>query len=170
MIAGTLTLWAAALVLGLLVVRRAGRPAAMAASEEAGDQFTTLFLRLIAAIVFAGFAAALLPETLIARLLGAQSGMAGVALAIVLGAVMPGGLFVAFPIAAAAWRLGVGPVQMVAFITAWSTLALHRVIAFEVPLIGGRLAAVRLTASLVLPLVAAALSAALLLVLPTPGA
>lgn len=168
MIAGTLSLWAVALALGLMLARQRGQPAVAAATAEAGDQFLTLLFRLAAAIVFAGFAAALLPETLIGRLLGEQSGGVGVALAIVLGAVMPGGLFVAFPIAAAAWRLGVGPVQMVAFITAWSTLALHRVIALEVPLIGGRFAAVRLTSSLALPLVAAGLSALLLLVLPAP--
>jgi hypothetical protein len=51
--------------------------------------------------------------------------------------------------------------QLVAFLTAWSVFAFHRVLIYEATLMGWRFVALRLTASLVLPLLAGVLTAGL---------
>ena len=43
---------------------------------------------------------------------------------------------------------------MIAFLTAWSLLALHRLVAWEIPILGWRLAALRYGVSLVIPVLA----------------
>ncbi|MBW2242285.1 MAG: hypothetical protein JRH01_09880 [Deltaproteobacteria bacterium] len=43
---------------------------------------------------------------------------------------------------------------MVAFLTAWSLLAVHRLVAWEVPILGARFAIVRYGVSLALPVLA----------------
>jgi hypothetical protein len=54
------------------------------------------------------------------------------------------------------------PAPMVALMTAWSVLALHRVLSFELPLMGARFVMLRWIVSLPLPLIAGALAALLL--------
>jgi hypothetical protein len=43
---------------------------------------------------------------------------------------------------------------VVAFLTAWSLLALHRFVAWEIPILGWRLAALRYSVSLAIPVLA----------------
>jgi hypothetical protein len=50
----------------------------------------------------------------------------------------------------------------VAFLTAWSVFAFHRVLIYEITLMGWRFSAVRLTSSLVLPPLAGFLTAGLI--------
>lgn len=169
MIVGAAIVWVVCLALTLMLVRRSGPEALPPALAEAGRDLLDLLPKLGAALLFAGFAVALVPGAAVAQLLGLQSGLLGVAVAIGLGAVMPGGAFVAFPLAVAALHLGMGPVQAVAFLTAWSTLAFHRTVALEIPMLGGRFVAIRLLASLGLPMAAAGLSALLFMAMPIPG-
>ena len=51
---------------------------------------------------------------------------------------------------------GAGVPQLVAFVTGWAVLAVHRVLALEIPLMGLRFTMVRLGASMFLPLIAGA--------------
>jgi hypothetical protein len=51
----------------------------------------------------------------------------------------------------ALYKAGVGVPQLVAFLSGWSVVAMHRVIAYEIPLLGWRFTAVRLLVSIVLP-------------------
>lgn len=51
-----------------------------------------------------------------------------------------------------------GFAPLVALMTAWSVLAVHRVLSFELPLMGPRFVSMRLLASLPLPLIAGALA------------
>ncbi len=53
---------------------------------------------------------------------------------------------------------------MVAFIASWSILAIHRVLAYEIPLLGGRFTFVRIASSFMLPPLAGVLAAGLLLI------
>ena len=72
-----------------------------------------------------------------------------------MGALIPSGPIISFPVAIALLHLGAGVPQLVAFLTAWSVVALHRLLMWEFPLFGAGFVAKRLTASLVLPPVAA---------------
>ena len=111
---------------------------------------------LIVAVSFlaAGFAEVLVPTEWVRRTLGEDSGLRGLAIASGAGILTPAGPFVSMPIAAAMVRSGAGLGPVVAFLTSWSLLALHRFIAWEVPILGWRLALLRYGVCLVLPFVA----------------
>lgn len=94
----------------------------------------------------------------VAPLLGAKSGWFGLVLATGLGALTPGGPFAAFPIVYALFLAGADVGAVIAYLTAWSVLALHRVIVWEIPLLGPEFSLLRTLASLPLPVLAGALA------------
>jgi len=108
-------------------------------------------LVIVIAFLVAGLAERLVPESWIEARLGEQSGLRGLLLATAAGAVTPSGPFVSMPIAAAMIRSGAGVGAVVAFVAAWALLALHRLVAWEVPFLGWRLALIRYGLSLVVP-------------------
>jgi uncharacterized membrane protein YraQ (UPF0718 family) len=111
--------------------------------------------RTVPALCLAVLAAELLTPVIPSRAIGAwigpESGFSGVLIASCLGAVIPGGPIVSFPIVLIFQAAGAGVPQLIALLSAWSVVAVHRVVAFEVPLMGASFAMRRLTASLVLP-------------------
>jgi uncharacterized membrane protein YraQ (UPF0718 family) len=111
---------------------------------------------LIIAVSFvaAGLAEALIPKNAIPSALGVDSGLRGILLATGAGVVTPSGPFVAIPIAAAMERSGAGTAPLVAYISAWGLIAIHRLVAWEIPILGTRLALVRWTVCLALPVLA----------------
>jgi hypothetical protein len=113
-------------------------------------------MRLLPAVCLAMLAAALfvpiIPSSLIAQWIGPNSGVAGVAIASVIGALIPGGPIVSFPIILIFQAAGAGTAPLIALLSAWSVVAVHRLVAFELPLMGGHFTGQRLLASLPLPL------------------
>ena len=122
----------------------------------------TLFVRFAAIIAVsflaAGLAEVLVPHDWVRDALGRDSGLRGLLLASAAGIVTPAGPFVSMPIAAAMLRAGAAVGPVVAFLTGWSVLALHRTLAWEVPILGLRFALLRWGISLLLPVVAGALA------------
>jgi hypothetical protein len=59
-------------------------------------------------------------------------------------------------------RSGASPACVVAFVSAWSLLAVHRFVAWEVPILGLRFAMLRYGVSLLLPVFAGLVTRALL--------
>ena len=104
--------------------------------QQAWGQLAPLLVRLPIALVAAGFVGELMPQALFGRWLGEASGLGGILIASVLGGLMPGGPMVTFPLVLVMERAGVGTPQLVALLTSWSCLALHRVLAFELPTLG----------------------------------
>lgn len=94
----------------------------------------------------------------IGPILGAQSGLRGLVLATGLGAVTPGGPFAAFPIVYGIFAAGADVGAVVAYLTGWSLIAVHRVVVWEMPLIGPDFAMLRVLVSLPLPVLAGALA------------
>jgi len=127
----------------------------------AWSQLAPLLLRLPVALVAASLLAEVLPMDAFVAVLGEGSGFAGVLAASLLGAVLPGGPMVSFPLAMVLFRAGAGTPQMVALLTAWSVLAVHRVLIFELPMLGWNFVWRRWLASLVLAPLAGALALAL---------
>lgn len=167
MSAAAVIVWAAALVALAVVVRR-GRPALRVAALQTGTSLRTVLPTLALALPAAGFLTVLVPDRFAAALFGAETGLAGHLLATLVGAVLPGGPFVSFPVVLALWQSGAGTAQMVTLISAWSVLAVHRLVVWEGPLLGWRFAALRLAASLPLPLASGLAAEAILALLP-PG-
>lgn len=125
-----------------------------------------LLLRFAPVIVIsflaAGFAERLIPQEWVRERLGHGSGLVGILLGAGAGVITPGGPFVSMPIAAVMIRAGAGTGPVVAFLSAWSLLSLHRFVAWEVPILGLRFAAVRYGICIVLPVIAGLLARGLL--------
>jgi uncharacterized membrane protein YraQ (UPF0718 family) len=125
------------------------------AGHFAWDQGLRIAIRLPFALIAASCLAELIPDRVIAAVLGTESGLLGIIAASLLGGLLPGGPIVSFPLAIMFAREGAGGPQIVALVTGWSVYAFHRVLAYEIPIMGGRFAAVRMLASLLVPVTAA---------------
>ena len=111
----------------------------------------------------AGFAGQLIPSGVVAEHIGPDSGFTGVLIAMLVGGFIPAGPIISFPLVVVLSEAGAGMVQLITLLTAWSVFAIHRVIIYEIPLMGLRFSTIRLISSLPLPLIAAGLTALLLL-------
>lgn len=165
MLGAALLIWTLAAVLAVVVqVKDPARH--RAAIAHAWAQLKLIAVRVPLTLLAAAYALTLIPQDRIAALLGDASGLSGIVLANLFGAALPGGPVVAFPVIVMLREHGVGDPQTVALLTSWSVLALHRVMAFELPILGGHFVAIRLIASALLPLVAGALAALAWMALP----
>ena len=117
--------------------------------------------RVIMALLIAGFASQILPKELVAEWIGGDSGIRGILIASLLGGFIPGGGIISFPVAVVLYKAGADIPHLVAFLTSWSVLAMHRVFLFEVPMLGARFAVVRLSASFLLPPLSGVIAAVL---------
>jgi uncharacterized membrane protein YraQ (UPF0718 family) len=118
-------------------------------------------LLIAVSFVAAGLTQALVPKGAIPNALGADSGLRGILLATGAGVLTPSGPFVAIPIAAAMERSGAGVAPLVAYVSAWGLLALHRLVAWEIPILGSQLALLRWGVCLALPVLAGLIARAL---------
>ena len=154
----------AALLAGLAAVAffRGGAPLV---SESMGGGLR-LFIRfmpvLLLSFLVASLAEALLPRAWVASALGEESGWRGLLLASAAGMVTPAGPFVSMPLAAGLLRTGAAPPAVIAFIASWGLLAVHRLFAWEVPMLGASFALTRWLLCLALPVAAGALARVLL--------
>jgi uncharacterized membrane protein YraQ (UPF0718 family) len=115
---------------------------------------------LLAAFLLAGLVQVLVSRELVQRWLGSGSGWRGIALACVGGALIPGGPYAYYPIAAVLLNAGASVGVLVAFVTAKNLWSLSR-LPLEFALLGTRLTLVRVAVTLVIPPLLAVLSEAL---------
>ncbi len=108
---------------------------------------------LIFAFLVAGMVQTLIPQEIISKWVGIESGFRGILIGTLMGSLTPGGPFVSMPIAAGLLRTGAGIGTMVAFITAWSLLAVMR-LPMEVGLMGWQFTLIRLACTFFFPLIA----------------
>jgi len=114
------------------------------AGLKSGLQMTAQILPLlIFAFIMAGMVQVLLPQELLSRWVGAESGLRGIFLGTIAGALTPGGPYVSLPIVAGLLKAGAGTGTMVAFLTAWSLIAVGR-LPMEFGVLGWKFTAVRL--------------------------
>ena len=108
---------------------------------------------LVFALIVAGMVQVLLPAELISKWIGTESGMKGIFIGTLAGAIAPGGPYVSLPLAAAIFRSGAGVGTMVAFLTGWSLWAVSR-LPMEVGILGWRLTLIRLASTFIFPPIA----------------
>ena len=147
---GAALLWVLAIVLAIWAARKPGRLHLQAAGI-ATNQFVRVLPRIALALLTAGFVSQILPGELIGSVIGAESGARGILIASAVGGFTPGGPIISFPIVVILREAGAGVPQLIAFLTAWSVFAMHRVLIYESTLMGWRFSATRLFASLTLP-------------------
>jgi len=148
-------LWAIAIVLAVVAGLRSQSLLHVSVRQGAVD-FLRLMPRIALGVIGAGFIAALLPQEVVGRWLGADSGGTGLAIAVLGGAFTPGGPVIGFSVGAAALKGGAGTPQVIAYITAWALFAVQRLFIWELPVMPERLVWLRVMASLPLPFLAAA--------------
>lgn len=107
--------------------------------------------RVFFAFIVAGMIQVLLPRAFILKWVGSGSGMKGILVGTIAGALTPGGPFTHFPIIASFYKAGADIAPMVAYLTAWSVLGVHRIIIWEIPLLGNRVTFIRILASIFFP-------------------
>jgi uncharacterized membrane protein YraQ (UPF0718 family) len=105
---------------------------------------------LVAAFLVAGLTQVLVTQEFVQRWLGASAGWRGILLACLGGALMPGGPYAYYPIAAVLLRSGASLGVLVAFVTAKNLWSLTR-LPLEFALLGPYLTLVRFAATLLIP-------------------
>ena len=161
--AGTIILYGGALLLsGIALLRRddSFRLGTMRALQQAA----IMLPRLIFALIAASFIVKLIPTEFIVANLGAGAGVKGILIGSLTSLIVPSGPPVAFAIAATFALEGASAPALVSFLTGWSVFAAHRVIIFELPLLGTSFVRLRMISVIPLPLIAGAI--AMLLKMP----
>ncbi len=133
--------------------------------REGADRFFTIFRsdvllfgnmmpKMLAGCLIGGFVTLLLPREVVARLVGAESGILGLFIALATGAVLPGGPFTIYPVAGAFLAIGADAGTTIAFITSWMLLGYNRALVWELPFFGGSFVLWRVMVCLPLPILA----------------
>ncbi len=113
------------------------------------------------ALVAASCLSYLVPEELVAKWVGKESGAKGIFIASVAGMIVPpGGPIVVYAIAAGFLKAGASFATMVAFVTAYNLLAIHR-FPFELTMVGWKFVVLRTASVMVLAPLAGFLAASL---------
>ena len=150
MITSFVIIWSLVLILGVIAVRRSKETVKQAA-QIGINQGRILVLRLPLAMLVGAFLIELVPQEMVHNAIGEESGLTGILIASVAGALLPGGPFLSFPIAVALYKAGVGTPQLMAMLTAWSVYAIHRTLIFELPIMGARFILLRVASSIMFP-------------------
>ncbi len=152
---------AIAALCGALVYVLEGEAAFRAALVEDGRMVVETVPRVVVAIAVAGMIWVLMPRERISALVGRSSGMAGLVLATIAGAITPGGPTSAFSLLAMLGALGADRGTMIAYIASWATLGMQRILIWDVPMMGPDFSLLRIASTLVLPVAAGLLARAL---------
>ena len=96
----------------------------------------------------------ILPTDGISRLVGQESGYRGLIIAAAAGTVTPGGPSSAYALLAMLGASGADRGAMVAFISAWATLGLQRILIWDVPFMGEEFSIIRFAVCLPMPVIA----------------
>ncbi|MBI2145523.1 permease [Candidatus Woesearchaeota archaeon] len=107
---------------------------------------------IFSAFLIASLLVIILPKEQIALWLGRESGLKGILLGTLMGALTPGGPFLTFPILVAFWKAGAGAGTVIAYLTAWSLFGINRVLVWELPFFGPKFVALRIAMSFVVPI------------------
>ena len=112
---------------------------------------------LLFAFIVAGMVQVLLPQELLSKWIGEESGFRGILIGTVAGGLTPGGPYVSLPVVAGLLKAGAGVGTLVAFLTAWSLWAVAR-LPMEIGILGWKFTLVRLACTFFFPPIAGILA------------
>jgi uncharacterized membrane protein YraQ (UPF0718 family) len=115
--------------------------------------FLSILPQVLAGCLIGVFVGLLLPREAVARWVGAESGLPGLLIATVAGAILPGGPLTIFPVAAAFIAAGADVGAAIAFITGWTLLGYTRALVWELPFFGLDFVLWRILLSIPLPVI-----------------
>lgn len=152
---GAIILYGGALVLGGITLARRDDSFRLGL-VRALQQAVIILPRMIFALIAASFIVKLIPTGIIVAYLGAEAGIKGILIGSLTSLIVPSGPAVAFAIAATFALEGASAPALVSFLSGWSVFAAHRVVIFELPLLGARFWRLRMLSVIPLPLIAGA--------------
>ena len=139
-------------VLALIAMAIAYRKGVLSSGfSESGKLLVQVGPVLLPAFVLAGMVSVLIAPEKVGHWLGPDSGLKGLCMGTAAGALTPGGPFIAFPMLAVLLKGGASVGAVTAYLSAWALLGVHRVLAFEIPILGWRFTFVRFVSSLFAP-------------------
>ena len=124
------------------------------AIEDSWELMAFIAPRVGAAVLIAAFLQILVPREVISRLIGENAGIKSVLIATVAGSLTPGGPLTSFPIVIALYTAGANKGALVAYLSSWAIIGMQRIIVWELPLLGPDVTAIRVGASVLLPIIA----------------
>lgn len=110
--------------------------------------------RLVPALLLAGLMQVVVPQEVVSRYFGRESGLRAIVIASFAGVLTPGGPMVSVPFMVALANSGMALPPLVAYMTSWSLFGIQRIIAWEAPLLGWRFVIARVVPSLAFPVIA----------------
>src|SRR4051812_5089383 len=152
--------WSTAVILilaassGAVVFMRDGTDKFLAILTKDLELFLSMLPKMAAGCLIAAFVTRLLPREVVARVVGAESGLFGLIIAMLMGAALPGGPLTIYPVAGAFLVLGADVGTAITFITAWNLLGYNRALIWELPFFGTEFVGWRILIALPLPLIA----------------
>lgn len=105
---------------------------------------------LMLALIVAGLLEVVIPPEVVRPWLGDKSGLKGILLGSIAGALIPGGPYVTFPIIASIYKAGAGIGTTVALVTGWAVTGVGQ-LPYELALVGWRFMLVRLCLAVLVP-------------------
>jgi len=121
--------------------------------KSGGSMLIQIIPLLLFAMIVAGMIQVLIPNELISKWIGAESGIRGLLIGTAMGGITPGGPIISMPIAAGLLRTGASLGTMVAFMTSWSLIAASR-LPLEVGVMGWKFTLIRLACTFFFPPIA----------------
>jgi len=121
------------------------------------EQFAIIVPRMICALIGAEFMAMMIPAEVIGRFLGNEAGLLSILIGSLTGLLIPAGPIISFSIAATFAKAGASTPAVIAFLTAWSLFGMHRILIYEIPLLGFSFLRLRMLSVIILPIVAGVL-------------
>ncbi len=119
--------------------------------EKGWNLLASVGIRLLLGFALAGLMQVVIPPHYVSKWIGQESGYAGLWIGSLAGSLMPGGPYVMFPIIGGLYQAGASVGPLMALVTAWSVTSLNRLLVWEIPLLGTKIALLRFVASVVFP-------------------
>ena len=135
------------IILVVLAVSRSENPGPIV--RRAIEQFSKLVPRMFFALI---------PQELIAQFLGKSAGLQALVVAAAVGLVVPAGPVIAFAIAVVFAKGGASSAALITFISSWTIFATHRILIYELPLLGASFLRLRVASVFFIPFVAGLLA------------
>ena len=121
------------------------------------ELFGGILPRVLAGCLLGAFITEILPHEKVSRSLGPESGLKGLLIGTAFGAILPGGPFTAYPVAAALLTVGADFGAVIAMVVSWTLIGYGRAIAWELPILGTEFTLWRIAISVPIPILAGAL-------------
>jgi uncharacterized membrane protein YraQ (UPF0718 family) len=141
----------------VLVWRRDGTSGVLEILRSDISLFGGILPRVLAGCLLGALIAEILPHEKVSRALGPKSGLKGLLIGTAFGAILPGGPFTAYPVAAALLTVGADFGAVIAMVVSWTLIGYGRAVAWELPILGVDFTLWRIILSLPIPILAGAL-------------